>query len=59
VPATSTSFVGREAELAQAARLLTEHRIVTLTGPPGVGKTRVALEAVRPLQRVSDGVWST
>lgn len=37
-------FVGRENELAEIARLLTRSRLVTLTGPPGSGKTRVALE---------------
>ena len=58
LPAPSTSFVGREAELAQVAGLLAEHRVVTLTGPPGVGKSRTALEAVRPLEdSVSDGIW--
>ena len=40
LPAPSTSFVDREAELAQVVELLREHRLVTLTGPPGVGKSQ-------------------
>ena len=50
LPAPSTSFIGREAELAQVVELLREHRLVTLTGPPGVGKSRLALEAARSLE---------
>ena len=40
----TTSFVGREAELADLASALKAHRLVTLTGVGGVGKTRLALE---------------
>src|SRR5215472_14989854 len=36
-----TSFVGREAELAELVEAIGEHRLVTLTGPGGVGKTRL------------------
>jgi non-specific serine/threonine protein kinase len=43
VPAEVTSYVGRERELAQARRLLAAGRLVTLVGPGGVGKTRLAL----------------
>jgi predicted ATPase/DNA-binding SARP family transcriptional activator len=58
LPAPSTSFVGREDELAQVTKLLKEHRLVTLTGPPGVGKSRLALEAARSLEHeFPDGVW--
>jgi predicted ATPase/DNA-binding SARP family transcriptional activator len=58
LPAPTTSFVGREAELDAVAALLAEHRVVTLIGPPGVGKSRTAMEAVRPLQDdVRDGIW--
>ena len=47
LPAPITSFVGREAALADVARLLTTSRLVTLTGIGGVGKTRLAIEAAR------------
>ena len=53
-----TSFVGRNAELAQVAGLLGAHRLITLTGPGGAGKTRLAVEAARAeLPAVPDGVW--
>ena len=58
LPALSTSFVGREDELGQVAGLLRKHRLVTLTGPPGVGKSRLALEAARSLEHeFRDGIW--
>ena len=58
LPATSTSFVGREEELAQVAALLHEHRLVTLIGPPGVGKSRLALETARSLEdEFPEGIW--
>ncbi|MER6684335.1 BTAD domain-containing putative transcriptional regulator [Streptomyces olivaceoviridis] len=47
LPAQLTRFVGREPELARIDRALTDSRLVTLTGPGGVGKTRLALEAAR------------
>jgi predicted ATPase/DNA-binding SARP family transcriptional activator len=53
-----TSFVGRDAELAQVAGLLGVHRLITLTGPGGAGKTRLAVEAARAeLSAMPDGVW--
>jgi predicted ATPase/DNA-binding SARP family transcriptional activator len=53
-----TSFVGRDAELAQVAGLLRAHRLITLTGPGGAGKTRLAAEAARAeLTGMPDGVW--
>jgi predicted ATPase/DNA-binding SARP family transcriptional activator len=57
LPAPVTSFVGREAELAEVERLLATNRLVTLTGVGGVGKTRLALEgAGRALPDFADGV---
>ena len=53
-----TSFVGRDAELRQVAELLGAHRLITLTGPGGAGKTRLAVEAARgELAATPDGVW--
>jgi predicted ATPase len=45
LPAQLTSFVGREEELGRVGKLLGEARLVTLTGPGGAGKTRLAIEA--------------
>jgi predicted ATPase/class 3 adenylate cyclase len=54
----TTSLVGREAELAELETVLKEHRLVTLTGVGGVGKTRLALElAFRVTHIFPDGVW--
>ena len=58
LPAEVTSFVGRTAEIASVQQMLADSRMVTLTGPGGVGKTRVALRAVGPLRdRYPDGVF--
>jgi predicted ATPase/DNA-binding SARP family transcriptional activator len=58
LPAPSTSFVGRDDELREVDRLLHEHRLVTLTGPPGVGKSRLALETARSLDgEFAEGIW--
>jgi predicted ATPase/DNA-binding SARP family transcriptional activator len=52
------SLVGREVELAELAGCLAEGRLVTLTGPGGVGKTRLALHAAaRAAPGYPDGVW--
>lgn len=53
-----TSFVGREAETDKVAALLDEYRLVTVTGPGGVGKTRLATEVARQAAgRFADGAW--
>jgi predicted ATPase/DNA-binding CsgD family transcriptional regulator len=53
-----TSFVGRAAEVSEVAGLLAECRLVTVTGPGGVGKTRLAAEVARRVAgRFADGVW--
>lgn len=60
LPAIPTSFVGRDAELAEASELLARPgvRLLTMTGPGGAGKTRLALETGRALApRFPDGVW--
>ncbi len=58
LPAETTSFVGREAQLAQAARLLGRSRLVTMTGAGGVGKTRLALKAAAWAEpEFADGAW--
>jgi predicted ATPase/DNA-binding CsgD family transcriptional regulator len=58
IPAEVTSFVGRRREIAETKRLLSQTRLVTLTGVGGGGKTRVALRAAHELRRAfSDGVW--
>src|SRR6266852_3337477 len=58
LPAPLTRFVGREAEVAEVAALLAETRRLTLTGPGGAGKTRLALRLVASVAgRSPDGVW--
>ncbi len=57
LPRPLTSFVGRERERAEIARLLTRTRMLTLTGPGGCGKTRLAIEALAEAQDAPDGVW--
>src|SRR5574341_181457 len=49
LPAALTPLLGRERELADVQRLLSTARLVTLTGPGGVGKTRLALQVAREL----------
>ena len=54
----TTSFIGRESELAEVQEAVTAHRLVTLTGVGGVGKTRLAIEvAARLVDDFPDGVW--
>ena len=60
LPAQLTSFVGRSQELADVAGLVARERLVTLTGPGGSGKTRLAVAAAdRLLPRFNDGVFFT
>ena len=56
--AATTSFIGRESEVAEVQAAVKAHRLVTLTGVGGVGKTRLALEvAARLADEFPDGVW--
>ena len=58
LPAQLTSFVGREAEIAEARRLLSATRLLTFTGSGGTGKTRLSLQvAAEALADFADGVW--
>jgi predicted ATPase/DNA-binding CsgD family transcriptional regulator len=58
VPAPLTSLIGRSRELDRIGEVLRRTRLVTLTGPAGVGKTRLAIElARRQIGRRPDGVW--
>ena len=57
-PAALTSFIGRDGPVREVAGLLERHRLVTLTGPGGVGKTRLAAEVARQVPgRFADGAW--
>jgi predicted ATPase len=58
LPVQLTSFVGRDEEVKAVAESLGEHRLVTLTGVGGVGKTRLALQvAAEVVPHFSDGAW--
>jgi predicted ATPase/DNA-binding winged helix-turn-helix (wHTH) protein len=58
LPQQLTTLIGREADLADITARLGAHRLVTLTGSGGVGKTRLSIEAGRNvLDRYPDGVW--
>jgi predicted ATPase len=58
LPVQSTSFVGRTSEVKEVMELVRAHRLVTLTGVGGVGKTRLALQVAAELTgEFPDGVW--
>jgi predicted ATPase len=58
LPAPVTELIGRDVELAEVLQLVTDHRLVTLTGEGGIGKTRLSLEAAQHLLPCfADGVW--
>ncbi|WP_063824885.1 LuxR C-terminal-related transcriptional regulator [Nocardia pseudovaccinii] len=58
LPSDVTSFVGRERELTKVRHCLSSGRIVTLIGPGGVGKTRLALRVAAETYRAfPDGIW--
>lgn len=58
LPIQLTSFIGRQGELAEVERLLSEARLITITGPGGCGKTRLALQIASSVKdEFDDGVW--
>jgi predicted ATPase/class 3 adenylate cyclase len=62
LPELRTTFVGRDVERIEVAKLVSEHRLVTIVAPGGAGKTRLALEIGRLLApdfaEEGDGVWA-
>ena len=58
LPAQLTTFIGRKKEMETVKELISEHRLVTLTGAGGCGKTRLASEvAAQLVPEYNDGVW--
>lgn len=58
LPAPLTSFIGREQEIKEIQHLMYNHRIITLTGPGGSGKSRLALQvAADVIEEFLDGVY--
>ena len=58
LPAEATSFIGRRRELAEVRKKLGAARLVSLVGPGGVGKTRLAVRIAADLARgFRDGAW--
>ncbi|HEU5419800.1 MAG TPA: BTAD domain-containing putative transcriptional regulator [Streptosporangiaceae bacterium] len=60
LPVSLSTFIGRDRALAELGALIGQHRLITLTGPGGCGKTRLAVEAARcALADFPDGAWLT
>ena len=58
LPVQLTSFIGREKQINEVSQLVHDHRLVTLTGSGGTGKTRLALQAAGEiLEAFPDGAW--
>jgi predicted ATPase/class 3 adenylate cyclase len=58
LPAQLTTFIGREKEMEEIKKELESHRLVTLTGPGGAGKTRLSLQVgAACLEQFTNGVW--
>jgi predicted ATPase/class 3 adenylate cyclase len=58
LPSQLTTFIGRENEIDELKKLIVEHRVVTLTGSGGAGKTRLSLQAgAGCLEKFTNGVW--
>jgi predicted ATPase len=58
LPEPVSELVGRDGELSEILSLAAAHRLVTLTGPGGIGKTRLALAGARQLlPKFAEGVW--
>lgn len=58
LPMQMTSFIGRQQDLAEVGKAVRSHRLVTLTGPAGSGKTRLALQVSADLlDDFADGAW--
>jgi predicted ATPase len=57
LPVQATPLIGRERELAEAGALLREQRLLTVVGPPGSGKTRLALQLAADAADEFENVW--
>jgi DNA-binding winged helix-turn-helix (wHTH) protein len=58
LPRSVEALIGRDRELSQLQGLVAEHRLITVTGPGGVGKSRLVIDASwASLERFADGVW--